>query len=143
MYTYKAKVNRIIDGDSVVFDIDLGFDTWLNKQSIRLYGIDTPESRTRDLTEKQFGMLAKTRIQGLLPVGSTVTIKTVKDKGGKYGRILAEIITGEEINVNLTMIEEKLAVYYEGQSKDLIEMEHLENRKFLIKEGKIILNENK
>lgn len=143
MYTYKAKVNRIIDGDSVVLDIDLGFDTWINNQSIRLVGVDAPESRTRDLVEKQFGNLAKERVRGLLKIGSDVIIRTYKDQGGKFGRILGEIITDEEININDLLIEERLAVYYQGQSKDEVKQLHLANRKYLIKEGKIVLDENK
>ena len=143
MYTYRAKVNRIIDGDSVVLDLDLGFDTWINNQSIRLVGVDAPESRTRDLVEKQFGNLAKERVKELLEIGSYVIIKTYKDKEGKFGRILGEIVTSEEININDLLIEERLAVYYEGQSKEEVIQEHLANRKYLIKEGKIVLDENK
>lgn len=143
MYTYKAKVNRVIDGDSVVLDIDLGFDTWLNNQSIRLVGVDAPESRTRDLVEKQFGNLAKARVKELLQVGSPVIIRTYRDSEGKFGRILGEILTSEEININDLLIEERLAVYYQGQSKDEVQQEHLANRKHLIKEGKITLDESK
>tara|TARA_R110000851_G_scaffold45872_1_gene111996 strand:- start:1787 stop:2218 length:432 start_codon:yes stop_codon:yes gene_type:complete len=143
MYTYRAKVNRIIDGDSIVLDLDLGFDTWINNQSVRLVGVDAPESRTRDLVEKQFGNLAKERVKELLEIGSYVIVKTYKDKEGKFGRILGEILTNEEININDVLIEERLAVFYEGQSKEEVVQEHLANRKYLIKEGKISLDENK
>jgi|TARA_B110000967_G_scaffold210023_1_gene269641 micrococcal nuclease len=143
MYTYRAKVNRIIDGDSIVLDLDLGFDTWINNQSVRLVGVDAPESRTRDLVEKQFGNLAKERVKELLEIGSYVIVKTYKDKEGKFGRILGEILTNEEININDLLIEERLAVFYEGQSKEEVVQEHLANRKYLIKEGKISLDENK
>jgi micrococcal nuclease len=143
MYTYKARVNRIIDGDSIVLDLDLGFDTWINNQSVRLVGVDAPESRTRDLVEKQFGNLAKERVKELLEIGSYVIVKTYKDKEGKFGRILGEILTNEEININDLLIEERLAVFYEGQSKEEVVQEHLANRKYLIKEGKISLDENK
>jgi micrococcal nuclease len=143
MYTYRAKVNRIIDGDSIVLDLDLGFDTWINNQSVRLVGVDAPESRTRDLVEKQFGNLAKERVKELLEIGSYVIVKTYKDKEGKFGRILGEIVTNEEININDLLIEERLAVFYEGQSKEEVVQEHLANRKYLIKEGKISLDENK
>lgn len=112
MYTYRAKVNRIIDGDSIVLDLDLGFDTWINNQSVRLVGVDAPESRTRDLVEKQFGNLAKERVKELLEIGSYVIVKTYKDKEGKFGRILGEILTNEEININDLLIEERLAVFY-------------------------------
>ena len=59
MYEYKCKVVKIIDGDTVDVDIDLGFGIWVHKERIRLFGIDTPESRTRDLEEKHFGLKAK------------------------------------------------------------------------------------
>ena len=59
MYEYRAKIRRVVDGDTVDVDIDLGFGVWLKKQRVRLYGIDTPESRTRDLDEKKFGLMAK------------------------------------------------------------------------------------
>ena len=59
MHEYKVEVLRVVDGDTVDVDIDLGFSTWLKKQRIRLYGIDTPESRTRDLEEKKYGKMKK------------------------------------------------------------------------------------
>ena len=142
MYTYKAKVNRVIDGDSVVLDIDLGFGTWIHNESVRLVGIDAPESRTRDLVEKQFGNLAKERVKEILEPGKQVIIRTYKDKGGKFGRVLAEIITLEEININDLLIEERLAVYYNGQSKEEVQHQHLANRKYLIENNKIKLNED-
>ena len=80
MYEYKCKIVKIVDGDTVDVDIDLGFGLWIHKERIRLHGIDTPESRTRDLEEKKLGLAAKDRVKELCPVGSTVTIKTTKDK---------------------------------------------------------------
>ena len=59
MYQYNCRIVRVVDGDTVDVDIDLGFDVWLKKQRIRLYGVDTPESRTRDLEEKKHGLMAK------------------------------------------------------------------------------------
>lgn len=134
MYEYRAKVNRIIDGDSVVLDIDLGFDTWLNNQSIRLFGVDTPECRTRDLDEKARGLMAKSRVEELLPVGDIVFIKTIKDKNEKFGRILGEIINNDDININAILLQENLAAPYLGQSKEEIEAIHLENRQILIEQ---------
>ena len=119
------------------------FDTWINNQSVRLVGVDAPESRTRDLVEKQFGNLDEKSVKELLEIGSYVIVKTYKDKEGKFGRILGEILTNEEININDLLIEERLAVFYEGQSKEEVVQEHLANRKYLIKEGKISLDENK
>jgi micrococcal nuclease len=137
MFTYQAKVCRIIDGDSIVLDIDLGFNTWLNKQHIRLHGIDTPEYRTRDLVEKQHGTLAKNLVESLIKPGDSVIIKTVLDKHEKFGRILGIIELQNGVNLNQLLIEEKLAVLYHGQSKDEIEKQHLENRQILITAGKI------
>lgn len=140
MFTYKAKVDRIIDGDSIVLDIDLGFNTWLNKQHIRLHGIDTPEVRTRDLVEKQQGNLAKARVEELIKTGDRVIIKTILDKHEKFGRILGIIELQNGINLNQLLIEEFLAVPYYGQSKDEIQKQHLENRQILISEDKINLD---
>ena len=137
MFTYKAKVDRIIDGDSIVLNIDLGFNTWLNKQHIRLHGIDTPEIRTRDLVEKQQGNLAKARVEELIKVGDSVIIKSILDKYEKFGRILGIIELQNGINLNQLLIEEFLAVPYYGQSKDEIKKQHLENRQILISEGKM------
>jgi micrococcal nuclease len=142
MYQYRAKVNRIVDGDSIVLDIDLGFDAWLNNQSVRIYGIDTPESRTRDLDEKSRGLLAKKRVKELLKKGDIITIKTFKDKSGKFGRILAEIETVDGINIGNCLLKEHLAVKYHGQSKLEIEQAHLSNRAILINEGIFIPNES-
>jgi micrococcal nuclease len=140
MYQYRAKVNRIIDGDSIVLDIDLGFDIWMNNQSIRIYGIDTPESRTRDLDEKARGLMAKKHVEDLLPVGEIVAVNTYKDQGGKFGRILAKITNIEGVDVGLSLLENHLAVEYYGQSKDEIAQAHLDNRRILILEGKFDIN---
>lgn len=136
MYQYKARVNRVIDGDSVVFDIDLGFDMWMKNQSVRIYGIDTPEVRTRDLDEKHRGLMAKSHVENLLSIGDIVTINTHKDRGGKFGRILAEIINIEGVDVGLDLLNENLAVEYYGQSKQEIKQQHLDNREILILEDK-------
>ena len=80
MFTYQATVLRIIDGDTVDVDIDLGFSVWLKKQRVRMMGIDTPESRTRDKEEKVRGLLSKKKLAELCPVGSIVQLMTAKDK---------------------------------------------------------------
>ena len=96
MYEYNCKIVRIIDGDTVDVDIDLGFAVWLNKQRIRLFGVDTPESRTRDAEEKKFGILAKNFVKGRLPVGSMQILRTrMDDSRGKFGRILGEFVLEE------------------------------------------------
>jgi len=75
MYEYKCKLVKIVDGDTVDVDIDLGFGVWMKDERVRIMGIDTPESRTRDKVEKQFGLAAKKRLKELL--GKTAVLKTV------------------------------------------------------------------
>lgn len=142
MYTYRAKLNRIIDGDSIVLDIDLGFDTWINNQHIRIYGIDAPESRTRDLDEKARGLMATDHISSLLTPGDILTINTYKDKGGKFGRILARVTNVDGIDIAESLLENNLAVQYYGQSKEQIKEQHLENRQILITENRFTPNED-
>jgi len=143
MYQYKARVNRVIDGDSVVLDIDLGFDMWMNNQHIRIYGIDTPESRTRDLDEKARGLMATDHVRLLLEIGDIVTINTHKDSGGKFGRILARITNIDGMDIASALLEKNLAVPYYGQSKEEIKQQHLDNRKILIAEKKFTPHEGK
>ena len=93
MYEYRCKIIRVVDGDTVDVDIDLGFGVWLKGERVRVMGIDTPESRTRDKVEKQFGLAAKARLKSLL--GKTSILKTqVSKKGedmkGKFGRVLGD-----------------------------------------------------
>ena len=134
MHEYKAKITKVVDGDTIKCDIDLGFDTILSKQVVRLYGIDTPESRTRDLEEKFYGNISKQFLNDYCPKGSYITLRTHLDKKGKFGRILGEIIVNK-VNLNEQMIEENLAVEYHGQSKDDIAKEHLRNRSILVRKG--------
>ena len=132
MYEYNCEVKRIVDGDTVDVLIDLGFDIAYSSR-VRLYGIDTPESRTRDKDEKARGLISKDFLKSWLDKGSVV-IRTRKDKKGKFGRVLGEMVV-EDININELMIEEHHAVKYHGQSKDDIEAEHLVNRQKLIDKG--------
>ena len=132
VYEYNCKVKRVVDGDTVDVLIDLGFDIAYASR-VRLYGIDTPESRTRDKDEKARGLISKDFLKSWLDKGSVV-IRTRKDKKGKFGRILGEMIV-DDININELMIEEHHAVKYHGQSKDDIEAEHLVNRQKLIDKG--------
>tara|TARA_Y100000389_G_scaffold91676_1_gene88275 strand:+ start:1440 stop:1841 length:402 start_codon:yes stop_codon:yes gene_type:complete len=131
MYEYKCKIIKVIDGDTTDVDIDLGFGVWLKKQRIRFYGIDTPESRTRDLEEKKYGLAAKKYVTDRMPVGSTQTLVTVKDGKGKYGRILGQFKMEDGSILNESMIAEHHAVAYHGQSKEDIEENHIANREFV------------
>ena len=141
MYEYGCKVTRVVDGDTVDVILDLGFSI-LHKCRVRLYGIDTPESRTRDKDEKVRGKLASKFLKDSIDNGKKVVLRSkLKDSKGKYGRVLGEIIV-DNINLNVSMIEKNLAVAYFGQSKDDIEAEHLKNRDILITQGLHTLIEN-
>ena len=89
MYEYYCIINRIVDGDTVDVDIDLGFGVWLRDERVRIAGIDAPETRTRDLEEKKYGIAATKRAEELLPVGS-MQILCSKAFKGKFGRILGD-----------------------------------------------------
>ena len=139
MFEYSCRIVRVVDGDTVDVDIDLGFDLWLKKQRIRLYGVDTPESRTRDLEEKKYGFAAKDFVEKYLPVDSKQTLRTRLDDRGKFGRILGEFVVQQEwegqtisSTVNDQLIRQHHGVKYHGQSKDDIEEEHLKNREKVI-----------
>ena len=135
MYEYKCTVDRVVDGDTIDTTMDLGFDI-LYRSRVRLYGIDTPESRTRDPDEKVRGKMASAYLQEAIDNGSKVVLRTkMSDSKGKYGRVLASVIV-DDVDINQEMINNYLAVAYFGQSKDDIEAEHLVNRDKLIELGK-------
>ena len=140
MYEYGCTVTRVVDGDTVDVIHHLGFSI-LHKCRVRLYGIDTPESRTRDKDEKARGKLASKYLSDAIHNGTKVVLRSkLKDSKGKYGRVLGEIVV-DDININVSMIENYLAVEYHGQSKNDIEAEHLVNRNKLIELGVFTLNE--
>ena len=133
MFEYKCKLIKVIDGDTIDVDIDLGFGVWLRNQRIRMYGIDTPESRTRDLEEKKYGLAAKAFLTEMLD-DSHLILKTHKDERGKFGRILGEVwrtTNYADQSINNYMIEKHHAVAYHGQSKEDIQQSHIENRKLV------------
>mgnify|MGYP003636774988 FL=1 len=135
MYEYSCKVDRVVDGDTIDVVLNLGFDIMF-KSRVRLYGIDTPESRTRDLDEKARGKMAGAFLKEAVENGSKVVIETkLKDSRGKYGRVLGNVVV-DGLNINEAMIEKFLAVAYFGQSKNDVEEEHLVNRQKLIELGK-------
>lgn len=92
-YIYETVVKRVIDGDTIVVDIDLGFNHWIHDQHVRLDSIDTPETRTRDKEEKQRGIAAKQFVEQHLPPGTRALLNSrkYKDNEGKFGRILGDI----------------------------------------------------
>ena len=87
MYTYVITLDRVVDGDTIDAMIDLGFDVHVKKR-IRFMGINTPESRTRDLEEKKKGLAAKARVEELLTTCSCITLKS--HGSGKFGRCLGD-----------------------------------------------------
>ena len=121
-YIYKAKLDRVVDGDTVDALIDVGFDIWFKKR-IRFKGLDTWESRTRNLEEKALGLKAKARTKELLEkVSSKSGYFRIKSYGlGKYGRVLADVFImdkdGKQWNVNKTLITEGHAYVYDGGKK--------------------------
>ena len=123
-YIYRAKLDRVVDGDTVDAMIDVGFDIWVKKR-IRYMGIDTWESRTRDLDEKKKGLAAKARNKDLLMnVSSKPGYFRLKSHGvGKYGRVLGEIfiqdIKGVQYNINETLVNEGHGYVYDGGKKKL------------------------
>ena len=145
MYEYKCRIVKIVDGDTVDVDIDLGFGIWVRDERVRVHGIDTPESRTRDKVEKKFGLASKARLKELMPVGSMQILKTEIDRSGedsrgKFGRILGDFFVdqnGDKSRATEILINEGYAVAYHGQSKDDVKEAHLKNRERLIAEGKV------
>lgn len=134
---YDIKVVKIIDGDTVDVDIDLGFGVTLRDERVRIMGIDTPESRTRDKVEDLFGEAAKARLKELLEDGGkliTTENKKGEDMKGKFGRILGDFkVDGRKVTEIL--VEEGHAVAYFGGSKEEIQLKHLANREKLLREG--------
>ena len=134
MYEYSCEIDRVVDGDTVDVIIDLGFKIF-HKARVRMYGIDTPESRTRDLDEKARGKLAGKYLSDAILHADNLLIQTKLDKKGKFGRVLG-VIVADGVDLNQAMIDNYLAVAYTGQSKDDIEAEHLANKEELLKLGK-------
>ena len=124
----------MVDGDTIDCVLDLGFSI-LHKCRVRLYGIDTPESRTRDLDEKARGKLASKFLEDSIKNGKEVILRSeLKDSKGKYGRVLGSIVV-DDLDINQAMVEQNLAVKYFGQSKADVEAEHMLNRQKLIDSG--------
>lgn len=119
MYEYRVKkVLKIVDGDTIDVDLDLGFDISFT-QRVRLAGIDTPESRTADKYEKALGLEVKDKLKHAIEAAKTVVIRTEKpDSTEKYGRILGWIFLDENpVSINQTLIDEGFAWSYMGETK--------------------------
>ena len=140
MYEYKVNILKVVDGDTVDVDIDLGFGVWLRNERVRIVGIDCPESRTSDRIEKVFGEAAKQRVTSLLSSEATLISQISKmgeNMKGKFGRILGDFITINDQVISTTLMEEGHAVAYNGGDKEAVQAQHLKNRQRLIDEGKV------
>lgn len=136
MYIYSAQVTKVIDGDTIEIDLDLGFGVWYRNQRVRLNGIDTPESRTKDKDEKTRGELSKNKLKELIE-NKIIKISTTIDPDDKFGRILAIIETKEGINVNEWLVTNNYAVAYKGQNKELVQEAHQKNTEILRARGEL------
>lgn len=140
LYEYRVKNIKVIDGDTVDVDIDLGFGVWIKKQRVRIHNIDTPESRTKDKVEKAFGLAAKKRLEEILSMDDDIILRSVKDSRGKFGRILGDFIIHDLSGTCGDLLcTEGHAVRYTGQNKKEILEEHLKNREKLLEDGKVVL----
>ena len=144
MHEYKVNILRVVDGDTVDVDIDLGFGMWLRKERVRVMGIDTPESRTSDKMEKIFGLAAKNRLISLLGAEAilhTQVSKKGEDMKGKFGRVLGNFVSLNGEKCAAVLIREGHAVAYQGGSKENVASKHLANRERLVREGAVVIPE--
>ena len=107
-YTYRAELRRVVDGDTANMDLDLGLRIWVRDERLRLYGIDAPETRTRNLDEKARGLRAKAWLAARLTAADRIIVQTIKDDEGKFGRLLA-IVWADGVNLNDQMVALGLA----------------------------------
>lgn len=114
MYEYTAKITKVVDGDTLDLEVDLGFHVWI-KQRVRLLGIDTPETHTLNLKEKELGLKAKSLVEAVAHAAKIIKINTTKSD--KYGRMLV-VLTIDGVNINQKLITEGLAWTYDGGTKD-------------------------
>ena len=127
MYEYDIVIARVVDGDTVDIWIDLGFDVQIFER-VRMAGIDTPESRTRDDREKIYGKMATARVEELLPVGNSFrAVSKSYDARGKYGRAMLDFYLPDGRMLCQALLDEHLAVAYHGQNKAEIRVEHEAN----------------
>lgn len=122
-YIYRCEIVRVVDGDTIDVNVDLGWSISVRKQRIRLYGVDAPESRTRDLEEKKYGKASKKFVKDFLN-SDNILLKT-REKG-KYGRYLGDFCVNGKWLCN-EMIAAYHAVPYYGQNKSEIQKAHKEN----------------
>ena len=135
-HIYRADITRVVDGDTCDVTLHLGFDI-LYKGRVRLTGIDTPESRTRDLEEKKFGLASKEYFKEWVAKYDSVLVESTEK--GKFGRILGRIYNPDMSECyNDKSIEAHQAVPYNGENKDLVESQHMANREWLTEQGLVV-----
>ena len=140
MYNYRVENIRVIDGDTVEVDIDLGFDVWLKKQKVRIHNIDAPEIRSKDKEEKVFAQAAKKRMEELLSIEEEIILRSFQDVRGKFGRIIGDFIIYDLAGTCAdALCTEGYAVRCDDKTKEQIKQEHLKNRKILIESSKVKL----
>ena len=142
MHEYKVNIVKVVDGDTVDVDIDLGFGIWLKKERVRIMGIDTPESRTSDKVEKVFGLAAKYRLISLLgaqAILQTQVSKKGQDMKGKFGRILGNFTSLNGEKCAAVLVREGHAVYYTGGNKADVQRQHYANRLRLVRANTVIM----
>ena len=138
MYSYRVENIRVIDGDTVEVDIDLGFDVWLKKQKVRIHNIDAPEIRSKDKEEKVFAQAAKKRMEELLSIEEEIILRSFQDVRGKFGRIIGDFIIYDLAGTCAdALCTEGYAVRCDDKTKEQIKQEHLKNRKILIESSKV------
>jgi len=135
-HIYRADITRVVDGDTCDVTLHLGFDI-LYKGRVRLTGIDTPESRTRDLEEKKFGLASKQYFKDWAAKYDSVLVESTEK--GKFGRILGRIYNPDMSECyNDKSIEDHHAVVYNGENKDLVEQQHMDNRIWLTEHQMVV-----
>tara|TARA_Y100000289_G_C3887423_1_gene132056 strand:+ start:35 stop:451 length:417 start_codon:yes stop_codon:yes gene_type:complete len=135
-HIYRADITRVVDGDTCDVTLHLGFDI-LYKGRVRLTGIDTPESRTRDLEEKKFGLASKQYFKDWVAQQDYVLVESTEK--GKFGRILGRIYNSDMSECyNDKSIEDHHAVPYNGENKELVEQQHMDNRNWLTEQGLVV-----
>lgn len=141
MYEYTVIIDRVVDGDTVDVHIDLGFGVWMRNERVRLYGVDTPECRTKDLEEKFFGLAAKDFVTKMLPEGSSqIMLSKSYDSKGKFGRVLADFRVFDFQNDRVSTLTEVLmnighAAKYQSDNRELLRQYHMDNRYKLFESG--------
>lgn len=133
---YPINLIRVVDGDTIIADIDLGFDIVLKSQTIRLNNIDTPEIHSDDEIEKKQGVISKQKLSELI-INKSIILFVEKNYKDKYGRVLGTIFVST-ININDYLIQNNYAVKYEGENKNNIKDLHLKNRQVLIERNELI-----